>query len=149
MSTLLKRLLCDGAALSRGYGRGDGTLKKRWFLPSTSFQSNDFCFMKDSGLPSAELCFLTQRPSGELEFAELSCAALGGRSPETGSDPVGNCWQYRLTDWLPGNGLDQALGSCSHGNPPCFQNNVSNQENSSQSLSLYSAKRLKAQRASF
>lgn len=63
-----------------------------------------------------------------------------GGAREAGSDPGGNCKQYRLTGWLPGNGRDQSLGSCSHGNPPCFQNNVSNQGNSSQSLPLCTRK---------
>lgn len=147
MPAFLKRLLCDNLLWVEDTVLV--TLMRRWSLPSASFQSTDFCSKKISGLASAGLYFRTQRPSGKLELPSIpvQCWVWGGL--ETGSDLVtaGTRQANSLAAWKwagPG------PGSCSHGNPACFQNNVSSQGNSSRSLPLYNPQsRLEAQRTSF
>lgn len=81
----------------------DGTLRKRWFLPSTSFQSSNFCFENRSGLPSPGWCFLTHGPSGELKFAALSfflvLCWVGGAGEHEVTQPLQAVQADRLAAW--------------------------------------------------
>lgn len=96
---LLKHLLCDDLLWVEDVVLV--TLMIGWFLPSTSFQSTDFCFKTDSVLASTGFYFRIQRPSGKFELPSIPMQGWVGGGLETGSDPVtaGTIQADRLAAW--------------------------------------------------
>lgn len=146
LAGLLKRLLCGPVLWVEDVVLV--TLMKRWSCLQQAFSLLTFVSRKIQVWQAQGFIFGLKGHLGNLNLRALRCGA-GWEEATRRSDP-GTAGTVQADGWLPGDGQGLALGSCSHGNLACFQNNVSSQENSSQSLPLYNPQsRLKAQRASF